>query len=197
MLEEGIINFSALAEILIPEIEEKYSVKTNIPAVSMALRRYHNQTDLVNTIKLEKALAHIKDINVRSKLVDYTFKNSDTLVGRHIKLLNKISDNNKVFYTFVQGVFETNLVVSESLKTYIDKLYADEKRISFSDKLSAVSLSLPAENTQVAGFYYHILRKIAWEGINIIEVISTTNEFTIVVNDDNVDKTFSVLKSLS
>ena len=79
----------------------------------------------------------------------------------------------------------------------IDKLFINEKRTSFTDKLSSVTLKLPAENTEVTGFYYHILRKIAWEGINIVEVISTTNEFTIVVNDKDVDKAFSVLKSMS
>ena len=130
-------------------------------------------------------------------MVDYTFKNSDSLVEKHIKLLKKIANNNEVFYIFVQGVFETNLVVSESLKPEIDKLFINEKRTSFTDKLSSVTLKLPAENTEVTGFYYHILRKIAWEGINIVEVISTTNEFTIVVNDKDVDRAFSVLKSMS
>ncbi len=146
---------------------------------------------------MEKALAQIIDIIVRSKLVDYTFKNSDSLVGKHIKLLKKIAGNNEVFYIFVQGVFETNLVVSESLKKEIDKLFATEKLTSFEDNLSSITLKLPSVNVEVPGFYYNILRRIAWEGINIVEVISTTNEFTMVVKDEEIDKAFSVLKAMS
>ena len=197
LLGDGLINLSSLARQLKIDVEQQYMDKVETGTIVMALKRYQNQTHLKSTIKLEKALAQIIDIIVRSKLVDYTFKNSDSLVEKHIKLLKKIANNNEVFYIFVQGVFETNLVVSESLKPEIDKLFINEKRTSFTDKLSSVTLKLPAENTEVTGFYYHILRKIAWEGINIVEVISTTNEFTIVVNDKDVDKAFSVLKSMS
>ncbi len=197
LLGDGLINLSSLARQLKQDVEQQYMDKVETGTIVMALKRYQNQTHLKSTIKLEKALAQIIDIIVRSKLVDYTFKNSDSLVEKHIKLLKKIANNNEVFYIFVQGVFETNLVVSESLKPEIDKLFINEKRTSFTDKLSSVTLKLPAENTEVTGFYYHILRKIAWEGINIVEVISTTNEFTIVVNDKDVDRAFSVLKSMS
>jgi len=197
LLGDGLINLSSLARQLKQDVELQYMDKVETGTIVMALKRYQNQTHLKSTIKLEKALAQIIDIIVRSKLVDYTFKNSDSLVEKHIKLLKKIANNNEVFYIFVQGVFETNLVVSESLKPEIDKFFINEKRTSFTDKLSSVTLKLPAENTEVTGFYYHILRKIAWEGINIVEVISTTNEFTIVVNDKDVDKAFSVLKSMS
>ena len=34
------------------------------------------------------------------------------------------------------------------------------------------------------------------EGINIIEVISTSNEFTIVVDDQNVNDAFKIIKNL-
>ena len=37
---------------------------------------------------------------------------------------------------------------------------------------------------------------LSWEGINIYEVISTSNEFTILVNDTQVDKAFRVIKDL-
>ncbi|MDB4344442.1 hypothetical protein OAA35_01030 [bacterium] len=44
--------------------------------------------------------------------------------------------------------------------------------------------------------YYYIFKKLAWTGINIVEIISTTNEFTLVVSDDDIDKAFSILIGL-
>jgi hypothetical protein len=37
---------------------------------------------------------------------------------------------------------------------------------------------------------------LAWEGIIINEVISTSNEFTILVGEDQVDIAFKVIKDL-
>jgi hypothetical protein len=44
--------------------------------------------------------------------------------------------------------------------------------------------------------YYYIFQKLAWEGVIIHEVISTTNEFTIIVNDTQIDTAFKIIKDL-
>ena len=64
------------------------------------------------------------------------------------------------------------------------------------DNLSSVTLKLPEDNYKLSGLYYFILKRIAWENINIIEVISTTNEFTLIVEDENAAQTFNILKNL-
>ena len=45
-------------------------------------------------------------------------------------------------------------------------------------------------------FHHFVFQRLSWEGINIYEVISTSNEFTILVNEDQVDKAFKVIKNL-
>jgi len=37
---------------------------------------------------------------------------------------------------------------------------------------------------------------LAWDNVTLYEVVSTTNEFTILVEDHLVDKAFSVIKGL-
>ena len=46
----------------------------------------------------------------------------------------------------------------------------------------------------VPGIYYFVFQRLSWEGINIYEVISTSNEFTILVNEQQVDKAFRIIK---
>ena len=46
------------------------------------------------------------------------------------------------------------------------------------------------------GIYYYVFQKLSWEGININQVISTSNEFTILVSESEVDKAFSVINKL-
>ena len=64
------------------------------------------------------------------------------------------------------------------------------------ENLSSITVKLPKDNVNVPGIYYFIFQRLSWEGINIYEVISTTNEFTILINDDQVDKAFTVIKNL-
>ncbi len=87
-------------------------------------------------------------------------------------------------------------MVSSSLEATVEEGFRKEQCLFKQNELSAITLKLPESNVQVTGFYYHILKAIAWEGVNIKEVISTTNEFTIIVNDDDVDRGFKILKNL-
>ena len=58
-------------------------------------------------------------------------------------------------------------------------------------------MKLPRDNVKMTVLYYHILKKIAWNKINIIEVISTTNEFTLIVEEQDVGNAFNVLKNFN
>ena len=83
-----------------------------------------------------------------------------------------------------------------ALKSEIEDFYKDEFCTSVQDHLSAITIGLPKENTKIAGLYYQFFKRLAWEGISLYEVVSTTNEFTILVEDEVVDTAFSAIKSL-
>lgn len=136
------------------------------------------------------------DITVRSNLADYTFRNSDALTNCQTELLKIISDRKEIFYAFSQGIYETTLILSDVIGDDIARIF-DKEILTFKiSDLSSITIKLPEENAQVFGVYYHILKKLAYEGINILEIVSTTHEFTVIVNDADVDAAFSVLKRL-
>jgi len=87
-------------------------------------------------------------------------------------------------------------VVSDSLDNVVESLFKGEKCTQKASNLSSITVKLPAENVSVPGIYYFIFQRLAWEGIVLYEVISTTNEFTIIVNDEQVDIAFKTIKDL-
>ena len=126
----------------------------------------------------------------------YTFYISDSILKKQEELLSHINVKKDVFYTSSRGVNETNIVISSSMNELVESVFEGEKMMQKAVNLSAITVKLPEENVSTSGIYYFIFQRLAWEGVVIKEVISTTNEFTILVNDDQIDIAFKVVKDL-
>ena len=192
-LVEGLVNLSALARQLKPEIEKKVGKEVNDSAVILALNRLVPRLELMSAMKFKKVVENIGDIIVRSNLADYAFVNSPTLYERQAKLLDRVRAMKDVFCTFSQGIYETTLEVSSSIVNFVDEIFAEETEIAKTENLSSITVKLPAENTICPGVYYYIFKELAWDNINIAEVISTTNEFTVVIGDEDIHRAFTIL----
>lgn len=192
-LVSGIINLSALSRQIKPEVEALVGKDVNEGAITMALNRMTPRMEISASSRFRKAIENMGDIIVRSNLVDFTFVNSQTLFEKQSRLFSRIKDMNDVFCTFSQGINETTLVVSASLAPLVDEIYASENCSSKVSSLSSVTIKLLANNAIIPGIYYYIFKKLAWDNINVCEVISTTNEFTIIVGDKEINKAFSIL----
>ena len=121
-LVEGLVNLSALARQLKPDIEKKVGRPVNDSAVIMALNRLVPRLELMSAMKFKKVVENIGDIIVRSNLADYAFVNSPTLFAKQARLLERISTMKDVFCTFSQGIYETTFVVSNSIVDLVDEI---------------------------------------------------------------------------
>lgn len=195
-LSRNIINFSALAIELTEPISKMLKKDVKPGAIMMALRRYNPPATLSNSVKMKRAIQNLGDITVRSNLTDFTVKNSDSLIDNHSKILDKINEESKLFYTFTRGIHESNIIVSSSLDDFVRTHLKKETFLAIQDGLSAISINLPQDNSKIAGLYYHFFKRLAWEGVVLYEVLSTTNEFTILVEDEFVDKAFTAIKKV-
>ncbi len=195
-LSEGIINLTSLSRVIKPEIELILKKKIRSGAIVMALKRISSSLEFTSTHKIIRVLKNIGDITVRSNLIDYSFKVSDSLLSCQSKFLSEIDNPQLFFYTSSRGVTESNIIISDEMKEKMETYFGKEVLIKKTDNLSSISIKLPEENISIPGVYYFIFQKMSWEGINIIEVISTSNEFTIVVNDQNVNEAFKIIKNL-
>ncbi|MBW2961897.1 hypothetical protein [Mesonia aestuariivivens] len=195
-LQREIINFSALAEELQPEITSMLKKPVKTGAVMMALRRYHSPPGVSKNQKIKLAFKNLGDITVRSNISAFTFKNTNTLVNCHGKLLNYVSENTHLFYAFTRGILESNIMISGSETEKVNSFFKEENLIIQREGLAAISVQLPQDNFKVAGLYYQIFKHLAWQNIALYEVVSTTNEFTVLVEEDLVEQAFAAIKGL-
>ena len=162
----------------------------------MALKRISDNEEFLSTHKIVNVLRKLGDITVRSSLTDYCFRLSESLLLSQAKFLNEIQDKKDIFYTSSRGVGESNIVVSSNLAPLIEKVFKNEICIDKIENLSAITVKLPTDNVKTPGIYYFIFQRLSWEGVNINEVISTSNEFTILMDEDSVNVAFEVIKNL-
>jgi hypothetical protein len=195
-LSQGIINLTSLARIMMPELEAHLGKDVKQGAVVMSLKRLSEELDFKINYKISKVLKNIGEITVRSSLTDFTFISSDSLLDNQAKLISEINKQQDIFYTSSRGVNETNIVTSTSIEPIVEAIFKNEKLTHKIENLSSITVKLPQENISTPGVYYYIFQRLAWEGIIIHEVISTTNEFTIIVSDEQIDIAFKVIKDL-
>lgn len=195
-ISQGIINLTSLARLMMPEIESELGKEVKQGAVVMALKRLSEELDFRINHKLVKVLKNIGEITVRSSLVDFAFVVSDTLLENQCRLITEINKNKELFYTSSRGVNETNIIVSASIIDTVEEIFKNEKQTHKVDNLSSITVKLPEVNITTPGVFYYIFQRLAWEGVIIHEVISTTNEFTVIVNDNQIDTAFKIIKDL-
>ncbi|MDC1161948.1 hypothetical protein OAT18_00760 [Tenacibaculum sp.] len=195
-LNEKLINVSSLARVILPEVSHLLKKDIKIGAVMMAINRLSPANELRIRKNIKKLALDLGDVIVRSDLCDFTFKNTSSLLKEIAKILSKSADSNDYFLTVSQGIFETNIVTSKNLKPYVEDIFKKETLINSVINLASITIKLPKENLEQSGIYYFILKQLAWANISVQEVISTTNEMTIVVKENDVNETFSILMDM-
>lgn len=195
-IAEGLINISSLARKLNPDIQKITGREVSDSAIIMAIKRMPPGPNQKIEKKIKNFMRELGDLIVRSNLSKFTFKNYIGISQDQAKFLSQIKDISDNFYTVSRGVSETTIITNAQFSDKIEEMFAEDSLVSTETNLSSITMKLPEVNTEISGVYYYLLKKIAWEGINLSEVISTTNEFTIVVDTSIVSHAFSVLMEL-
>ncbi|MEI6326605.1 MAG: hypothetical protein WCO78_00620 [Candidatus Roizmanbacteria bacterium] len=193
LLGEGLVNIMELARMIKPELERECMKEMTIESIAMAIRRMPKRRE-------SKSLRHIfqsaPNITVRCDLVEYTFANSASLIPKKAALLQMIGQGYDNFFAITQGVHETSCILNTSKKDQLTNLIKGETVVAIATNLTAVTIRLPPENVDTPGVYYHILRSLYQGGVNVVDVVSTNMELTVIVTTGDDDKAFRLIKHL-
>lgn len=193
-LSKGLINYSAFARQIRSQLEKRLYKDIKEGTIVMALKRL---SEKLTKLQSSKSRLNLTDLTVRSNLTEFTFANSQTLLEKEEELLNRLSGKKDIFCNLSAGIRETTFIISSEIADETKKIFKGEALVSNIDSLSSISISLPGEVVYMSGIYYQILKMLAWENINVIEVFSTYTELTIIIENKDVGRAFSALKSFS
>ncbi len=192
---EGVANSAQIARKIQPAVEKRLLEKVSEASIAMALHRM--QKRLPKSPYNEKLLKHIGDITVRSSLVEFVCKNSDALPEILETVSKSARHRTDTFLNFSRGLHETLIIVNAEFETEVGGALKKQKDVRKLANLSAITMRLPESSLSVPGMYYPILKAIAAEGISFVEVMSVSTEFSILFEDKDVDRAFSIIKRIT
>lgn len=188
-MTDNLINLSALARQIKPEIESKLMKKVSEGAVLVALQRYQSNMD---PFYHENPADYLSNLGLKSDLFELTVTNSPDLLSRLSRLAESIQ--NRHLLVFTQGQYETTIISHIELESEIYDALEGIKITRTIPELTGVTLQRTHAQIETTGLLQFPLRILAWEGISVVEIITTLNEMMIIIQSSDVDRAFSSIR---
>ncbi|AIF68752.1 hypothetical protein PAP_01560 [Palaeococcus pacificus DY20341] len=185
----GIINYSALARLLIEEL----SLNSSTPAIKMALIR------LSEELKREKSFleGRVRDvigdsiIELQSDVSVITI--SKERIAKVMKNIPGIMSESR-FFQLTQGRETFTIVIaSEDEEKVLDLA---KEAVSILRDQTAVTIISPEEIIETPGVVAFMTSALSSNGINITQVISCYKDTIFVINRKNAPKAYQILEEL-
>ena len=182
-LRRGLINLSELARQLQPQLQNDLWKPVGQAAVVMALRRVAERLP-------------DRETQERTDLVEFTFRRSERIDDCHRQLLERAGTGHGLYLTVTRGSEEVVVICSRPFIGMVEQMFAGERLLARLENLNAVTLQLTADSWRTPGIYHAILKKLAWDKVNLINLISTHTELTLLLEKEHTGAAFSVLSNM-
>lgn len=193
-LRKGIVSHAGLANELLPEIERSMGKDVTFSAVNMAIRRL---AERLPDLRIEKTIfERHSDVTVRSNLVEITlYKTQDVQDGLR-GLYDLVDLRGGDFLTVTQGLHEVMLITNVRHVDAICDVFPENDVRKIIRGLASVTVHITPDAAEVIGMFYLITRELGWENINIVDIVSTYTEMTVLLDERDAGRAFDVLKGL-
>jgi len=192
-INKNVISYALLAKQIKPEVEDILEKKVKTHAIEMALRRYSEQ--------IKQKHKHIKfdyssDIIMKTQLCDISVSRSPSLIKSLKKLYDIVKFEKGDILNIIQGSNELSIVTNERYKEKFLEFLKNEKILNIEDKLVSLTVTFSKDFLYTPGIIFNIIRNVAWENINIFEIVSTNTELTVIIHKKDAIKGYKALVKL-
>ena len=97
---------------------------------------------------------------------------------------------------FTYGRVETTILTNKINLENIGKILKEEETIQTFPNVSSITIHLPHQALLSPGIIYFFLKSLAWEEVNILDILSTHTELTLIFSPKDINSAFAILQSL-
>jgi len=193
-LNKKIASYGSVAKHLKPDIEKELGKEVEHYAIVTALRRYAEK--LVKKSDEVKFDAKHSEVNLKTHIIDINIQKSPELFDKLKRFYDLISFEKGDILHIIYGRSHVAIVTNERYKTKILNLLQNQKIIKVTDNLVSLTFTVGKERIEKPGVLFKLTRSLAWENINVMEIISVDIDVIFVVEKKNATKGYNVLEKL-
>jgi len=189
-LARGYGNYSAIARLLKPLVEEIYGRKVGIAGLITAVKRARGT--YTPTTEYQKIVAESK-ISLRTDVAKISIEKT----RRSLEKARLIStDFPEAFFQLLEGASTLTLIIDEGIFDDVRSVFREEEILGEKRDLAALIVQSPHEIVDTPGCISAFYNPISRAHINIEETASCFTETIIVLRMEDAAKAFSILTSL-
>jgi|SRR3989338_6937016 len=194
-LGRGIISVANLAEYILPKIEKELGKKANHAAVVMALRRYSDE--IGEHRKGMKKFDFTGELLMRTNICDLSVVKSPKLLIKLKTIYSLVDFEKGDTLNVILGNNEVSIVINEKYKDDLIKFLSGKRILNKESNLVALTIIFTSDDfTHTPGVIFNAVRKLAWDNINIYEIVSTMTELTFILSKKDSMKAYNVLQEM-
>jgi aspartokinase len=193
-LSRKIASYGSVAKQLKPAIEEELGKEVEHSAIVTALRRY---SDKIHTaFKDVRFNNRHSEINLKTNMIDINVLKTQELFDKLKRFYDLVDFEKGDILHIIYGRTHVAIVTNERYKDQILRLMQNLKIKKIEENLVALSFTVGKERIDKPGVLFKLTRSLAWENINIIEIISVDLEVTFIVKKEEATKGYHALERL-
>ena len=192
-INHGIVSYNKLAENIKPEIEKELGKKVKHNAIVMALRRY---AEKLEEKKEKVSFSYFRETLLKTDICYIVIEESETSLSKIQRLYDEIEFKHGGIFNVIQGNYEVGIITNQRYKDKFLELLSDEKILKVVEDLVVVSLEYSKDFSATPGILYNVTRLIAWENINIFNVLHTPRELSFIISKKDTMRCYNTLERM-
>lgn len=181
--QRGQLNFSAYAQFIQKQVEDLVWKPVTINSLVVALSRLADE--VINLPAVRSSLV-LDDLSIKSPLSVVSFEKTVANIDNLRQLYKKLHNNPNQFIVATQGSREITIIAPTEYQGMIEDLFNQQPKARFSH-LVGISVSFSEQYLSVPNIIYTILSALAVHHVNIIEIVSTHTELTLIINQKELE----------
>lgn len=190
-LRAGHLNMSAYAKTIVKDVEDITQKTVKTGSIVIALMRLKRQIEKDPPLLPQIV---IDDLSLKTGLMELVFERTE----KNLSILRKLPLGRPAFadcFMVSQGVGEISIIALERAEKELLDAFRDKPR-AIIRSLSSLTVRYAPSYIQTPNSLYAILQSFAGQRLNIVEIISTYTEVTLIFAEHDIDAAFRILSGL-
>jgi hypothetical protein len=187
-LQNGWLNLSQYAVFIQPKVAEISYKRVQTGSIITALSRIRNELRDKQEPKIM-----INNISLKTPISELNFAKESDHAEKIKKAYEKFATQENSFLNIISGNTETGIFVNSKYEQQVIAAFSPLVPNLHLTDLAAISIKLNPEYLLALGGVYEVLKYLVWEKINLLEVISTYTELTLIVDKKAANRVVEIL----